>query len=90
MRFLLYMDIYTYFKNIIIVSKNRFRQICLLKSKLTMGILFLLTVSLFRKLNNNKQDIITLKQNFKMLANLSFESVPLVFGCQDCVRKLFL
>ena len=55
-----------------------------------MGILFLLTVSLFRKLNNNKQDIITLKQNFKMLANLSFESVPLVFGCQDCVRKLSL
>lgn len=90
MRFPLYMHIYTYFKNIIIVSKNRFRQICLLKSKLTMGILFLLTVSLFRKLNNNKQDIITLKQNFKMLAHLSFESVPLVFGCQDCVRKLFL
>lgn len=90
MRFPLYMHIYTYFKNIIIVSKNRFRQICLLKSKLTMGILFLLTVSLFRKLNNNKQDIITLKQNFKMLANLSFESVPLVFGCQDCVRKLSL
>ena len=55
-----------------------------------MGILFFLTVSLFRKLNNNKQDIIPLKQNFKMLANLSFESVPLVFGCQDCVRKLFL
>ena len=90
MRFPLYMHIYTYFKNIIIVSKNRFRQICLLKSKLTMGILFLLTLSLFRKLNNNKQDIITLKQNFKMLANLSFESVPLVFGCQDCVRKLSL
>ena len=90
MRFPLYMDIYTYFKNIIIVSKNRFRQICLLKSKLTIGILFHLTVSLFRKLNNNKQDIITLKQNFKMLANLSFESVPLVFGCQDCVRKLSL
>ena len=31
------MDIYTYFKNIIIVSKNRFRQICRFKKQIHYG-----------------------------------------------------